>query len=166
MPLDTREAFRQTTVDEFLVAAGYFVGAAASNSTGNDETKQGEAGAAYLTAPAAASPAADAAIEEAFWSVFGDDVMEHLVWPAVRAGAITQPPRAQVDNPKWWTDGIAPSLEDERVYMLHWKGGRRSGRRCRQSANGRGVRRRRKHGFKNRHAGVARGVSSSQKQRT
>ena len=130
MPLDTREAFRQKTVDEFLVAAGYFVGAAASNSTGNDETKQGEAGAAYLTAPAAASPAADAAIEEAFWSVFGDDVMEHLVWPAVRAGAITQPPRAQVDNPTWWTDGIAPILEDERVYMLHWKGGKKKARSC------------------------------------
>ena len=65
MPLDTREAFRQKTVDDFLVAAGYFVGVAASNSTGNNETKQGEAGAAYLTALAAASPAADAAIEEA-----------------------------------------------------------------------------------------------------
>ena len=83
MPLDTREAFRQKTVDDFLVAAGDFVGPAASNSTGNDETQQGEAEAAYLTAPAAASPAGDAAIEKAFWSVFADDVMEHLVWPAV-----------------------------------------------------------------------------------
>ena len=100
MPLDTREAFRQKNVDDFLVAAGYFVGVAASNSTGNNETKQGEAGAAYLTAPAAASPAADAAVEEAFWTVFGDDVMEHLVWPAVRAGAITQTPRVQLDTPK------------------------------------------------------------------
>ena len=65
VPFKTRKAFRQNNVDEFLVAAGYVVGPAASNSTGNYETKQGEAGAAYLTAPAAASPAAGAAIEEA-----------------------------------------------------------------------------------------------------
>ena len=102
----------------------------------------------------------------AFWSRFAQNVMHHLVWPAVRAGEITQAPNALVDNPTWWKEGIAPIFEDERVYMLHWKGGRRSGRRCRQSGNGGGVRRRRKHGFKNRHAGVARGVSSSQKQRT
>ena len=122
VPLETREAFRQKNVDEFLVAAGYLVGPAASNSTGNNETKQREAEPAYLTAPAAASPAAHAAIEEAFWSVFVDDVMEHLVWPAAHKGHINAAPKAHVVKPKWWTIGILPILKDPRVYTLHWKG--------------------------------------------
>ena len=66
------------------------------------------------SASASASTSAAAANDEdefaAFWLRFDDNVMQHLVWPAVRAGEITQPPRAQVDNPKWWTDGIAPIL--------------------------------------------------------
>ena len=128
--LETREAFRQKTVDDFLVAAGYFVGPAASNSTGNDETQEGEAEVAYLTAPAAASPAGDAAIEKAFWSVFADDVMEHLVWPAVHKGHINAAPKAVLDNPEWWARGILPILQDPRVCMLHWKGGKEAARSC------------------------------------
>ena len=58
---------------------------------------------------------------EAFWSRFEDNVMQHLVWPAVRAEEITTAPKAHVHNPKWWTDVILQILEDERVYMLHWK---------------------------------------------
>ena len=105
MKPEAGEAFRQKTVDEVLLAAGYVVGPAASNSTGKDETKQGEAGAAS-SAPAAASQAAEAAIEEAFWTVFADDVMEHRVWPAAQKGHINAAPKAHVDNPEWWTHGI------------------------------------------------------------
>ena len=81
------------------------------------------------SASASASMSAAAANDEdefaAFWLRFDDNVMHHLVWPAVRAGEITQPPMAQLDNPTWWTDGIAPILEDERVYKLYWRGARR-----------------------------------------
>ena len=124
VPLDTREAFRQKTVDEYLVAAGYFVGPAASNSTGNDETKQGEAGAASA-ASAAAPQTAEDTVAEACWSVFAADVMEHLVWPAAQKGHINAAPKAHVDNPKLWTDGILPILDDQRVYTLHWKGSKK-----------------------------------------
>ena len=56
--------------------------------------------------------------------------MQHLVWPAVRAGEITTAPKAHVDKPKWWTDGIVPILEDVRVYMLHWKGSKKKPKSC------------------------------------
>ena len=52
---------------------------------------------------------------EAIWSRFEDNGMAHLVWPAGRAGEITTAPKAHVDKPKWWTDGIVPILEDVRV---------------------------------------------------
>ena len=95
--VETREAFRQNNAEEFEVAAGYLVEPAASRSTGNEGTQEGEAEVAYATAPAAASPAGDAAAEEAFWKVFADDVMEHLVWPAVHKGCIHAAPEADVD---------------------------------------------------------------------
>ena len=107
--------------------------AAARNSTGTDARKQGEAGAAHLTAPAAASVSAGACrnvVEEAFWLEFAANVMEQLVWPALRAGEITKAPKAHLDNPTWWTDGIVPILEDERVYKLHWKGSKKKAKRC------------------------------------
>ena len=131
--VERREAFRQTNADEFLVAAGYVASAAARNSTGTDDRKQGEAGAAHLTAPAAASVSAGACrnvVEEAFWLEFAANVMEQLVWPALRAGEITKAPKAHVDNPTWWTDGIVPILENERVYQLHWKGSKKKAKRC------------------------------------
>ena len=56
---------------------------------------------------------------------FAANVMEQLVWPALRAGEITKAPKAHLDNPTWWTDGIVPILEDERVYKLHWKGSKK-----------------------------------------
>ena len=95
--VEAREAFRQINAQEFLVAAGYLVEPAASRSTGNEGTQEGEAEVAYATAPAAASPAGDAAAEEAFWKVLADDVMEHLVWPAVHKGCIHAAPEADVD---------------------------------------------------------------------
>ena len=73
------------------------VHSAASRSTGNERTQEGEAEVAYATASAAASPAGDAALAEAFWKVFADDVMEHLVWPAVHKGCIRAAPEADVD---------------------------------------------------------------------
>ena len=86
------------------------------------------------SASASASVSAAAANDEdefaACWLRFDDNVMQHLVWPALRAGEITQPPNAQLENPKWWADGIAPILEDDRVYMLHWKGREKIARSC------------------------------------
>ena len=86
------------------------------------------------SAPASASASAAAGNDEdefaAFWLRFDDNVMHHLVWPAVRAGEITQPPKAQLDNPTSWTDGIAPILEDERVYKLYWRGGKKKANNC------------------------------------
>ena len=66
------------------------------------------------SAPASASASAAAGNDEdqfaAFWLRFAENVMQHLVRPAVLAGEITQPPKAHVENPTWWTDGIAPTL--------------------------------------------------------
>ena len=86
------------------------------------------------SAPASASASAAAGNDEdqfaAFWSRFDENVMQHLVWPALLAGEITQAPQAHVDNPTWWTDGIVPILENERVYKLHWKGSKKKAKRC------------------------------------
>ena len=102
----------------------------ASSSTGNERTQEGEAEVAYATASAAASPAGDAAVAEAFWKVFADDVMEHLVWPAVHKGHINAAPKADVDHPEWWERGIFPILEHPRVYMLHVTGGKKAATSC------------------------------------
>ena len=67
---------------------------------------------------------------EAIWSRFEDNGMAHRVWPAGRAGEITTAPKAHVDKPKWWTDGIVPILEDVRVYMLHRKGSQKKAKSC------------------------------------
>ena len=86
------------------------------------------------SASASASMSATAANDDdesaAVWSRLAEKVMQHLVWPAVRAGEITQAPNAHVDIPTWWREGIAPILEDERVYSLHWKGGKRKAKSC------------------------------------
>ena len=86
------------------------------------------------SASASASTSAAAGNDEdefaVFWLRFDDKVMQHLVWPALRAGEITQAPKAQLDNPTWWTDGIAPILEDERVYKLYWRGGKKKAKKC------------------------------------
>ena len=87
-------------------------------------------------APAAASASASAAAGNddvqfaAFWSRFDENVMQHLVWPALLAGEITQPPKAHVENPAWWTDGIAPIVSHELVYTLHWRGGKKKAKSC------------------------------------
>ena len=128
--LERTGAFRQRNADDLLVAAGYVVSAAARNSTGTDDRKQGEAGAAHLTAPAAASASADALDEEAFWLKFAGNVMEQLVRPALRAGEITKAQKAHADNPTWWTFGIVPILVNDRVYQLHWKGSKKKAKRC------------------------------------
>ena len=86
------------------------------------------------SAPASASASAAAGKEEdefaAFWLLFDDNVMKHLVWPAVRAGEITEAPHEVRGNPTWWRDGIAPILQDSRVYKLYYKGGKKKANRC------------------------------------
>ena len=86
------------------------------------------------SASASASMSATAANDDdesaAVWSRLAEKVMQHLVWPAMRAGEITQAPKELADNPTWWTDGIAQIFEDARVYLLHWKGGKRKARSC------------------------------------
>ena len=86
------------------------------------------------SAPASASASAAAGNDEdqfaAFWSRFDENVMQHLVWPALLAGEITQPPKAHVENPAWWTDGIAPIVSHELVYTLHWRGGKKKAKSC------------------------------------
>ena len=64
------------------------------------------------------------------WSRFPENGMHHLVCAAVRAKEITQAPNAHVDIPACWREGIAPILEDERVYSLPWKGGKRKAKSC------------------------------------
>ena len=86
------------------------------------------------SAPASASASAAAGNDEdqfaAFWSRFDENVMQHRVWPALLAGEITQAPKAHVDNPTCWTDGITRILDDERVYTLHWRGGKKKAKSC------------------------------------
>ena len=91
------------------------------------EVSRAEAqGDTLQSAPASASAATQEDIDsDAFWTQFDCNVMKHLVLPAVKAGVITSAPRAQYDNPPWWTDGIKPMLEDERIYKMHWKGGKK-----------------------------------------
>ena len=120
----------QKNAEEFLVAARYLVEAAASSSTGNEGTQEVEAELAYATASAAASPAGDAAAEDAFWKVLADDVMEHLVWPAVRKCCIHAAPGADVEYPEWWERGILPILQHPRVYMLHCTGCKKAEGSC------------------------------------
>ena len=52
------------------------------------------------------------------------------MWPSVHKGHINAAPKAHVDNPEWWARGILPILEDPRVCMLHWKGGKEAARSC------------------------------------
>ena len=86
------------------------------------------------SAPASASASAAAGNDEvefaASCSRFDENVMQHLVWPALLAGEITQPPKAHVENPTWWTDGIAPIVSHELVYTLHWRGGKKKAKSC------------------------------------
>ena len=105
--LERTGTFRQNIADDYLPAAGYLVRAGVWDSTGSGARKQGEAGGAHITAPAAASIALDAVVAEAFWLKFAENVLEQLVWPALRAGEITKAPKAHVDNPAmrscYWT---------------------------------------------------------------
>ena len=59
------EAFRQKTVDEFLLAAGYVVAAAASNSSGSNDIKEQAAAAVALPAAAASSSSGKAGTKQA-----------------------------------------------------------------------------------------------------
>ena len=79
------------------------------------------AGSATAASSGVAAPARDRG--EAFWQTFAEKVMQHLVWPAVRAGVIRVAPAALKDNPEWWTEGILPILNHPEVASLHWVGG-------------------------------------------
>ena len=128
--VERTEGFRQKNAEEFWVAAGYSVESGASTSTGNERTEEGEAEVAYATASAARLPAGDAAVAEAFWKIFADEVMDHLVWPAMHKGHINAAPKADVDPPEWWERGILQILEHPRVYMLHITGGKKAATSC------------------------------------
>ena len=67
---------------------------------------------------------------DAFWEKFAENVMTHFVWPAEWAGHIRAAPKASIDNPKWWVEGIAPILEHDDVYQLYYKGGKRKAKAC------------------------------------
>ena len=88
--------------------------------------------------PAASTVSAEAAASEdaarvhaehdAFWQTFAENVMEYLVWPAVRKGIIRAAPNQDRDNPTWWTEDILPILNDPDVFSQHWQGGKRMAR--------------------------------------
>ena len=92
-----------------------------------------ESGRAACNSASAASASAAAGVPvpvgvaeyDAVWQQFDADVMEHLVWPAARAGRITSAPNADRDNPAWWVAEIKPLFEDERVFSIFWKGGKK-----------------------------------------
>ena len=80
----------------------------------DSEAARAAAQAAPSAASAEATAAADAAElkaqHDAFWAKFAENVMNHLVWPAVWAGVIRAAPREHIDNPQWWTEGILQIL--------------------------------------------------------
>ena len=98
----------------------------------------------YSEPARAAAPASSAAGSEAeaasgnaasvwakrhdFWETFAENVMHHLVWPAVRKGVIRTAPMSHRQNPTWWTQGILPILDDPSVWSLYWLGGKRMAR--------------------------------------
>ena len=100
----------------------------------DSESARAAAQSAPSSASAEAKAAADAADSkakyDAFWEKFAENVMTHLVWPAVWAGHIRAAPKASIDNPKWWVEGIAPILEHDDVYQLYYKGGKRKAKAC------------------------------------
>jgi hypothetical protein len=63
------------------------------------------------------------------WDEFDAKVMQHLIWPAVLAGKITSAPKASIDSPEWWSK-MLPILEDEKVYGMFSKGGKKRSRMC------------------------------------
>ena len=92
--------------------------------------------AAAQAAPSAASAEAAAGSEaaqlkaehDAFWAKFAENVMKHFVWPAVWKGVIRVAPKADRDNPTWWTEGIMPILKHTDVFSLYYKGGKKMAR--------------------------------------
>ena len=63
-----------------------------------------------------------------FWQVFAENVMHHLVWPAVSKGRIRTAPVSHRRYPIWWIVGILPILDDPSVWFLYWLGGQRMAR--------------------------------------
>ena len=92
--------------------------------------------AAAQAAPSAASAEAAAsedaarvqAEHDAFWQTFAENVMKHLVWPAVWKGIIRVAPNSDRDNPTWWSEGILPIVNHSEVFSLHWQGGKKMAR--------------------------------------
>ena len=82
--------------------------------------------AAARAAPSAVSAEAAAsedaarvkAEHDAFWQTFAENVMKHLVWPAVWKGIIRVAPNSDRDSPPWWTEGILPIVHHSDVYSL------------------------------------------------
>ena len=94
----------------------------------DSETVTAAARAAQSAGSPTASSSADAAPDkserDAFRHTFAENVMEHLVWPAVRHGVIRVAPNDTRDNPSWWIDGIVPILNHPEVFSLYYEGGK------------------------------------------
>ena len=99
----------------------------------DSEAARAVARAAQSASSATAASNGDAALvrdrRDAFWQTFAENVMQHLVWPAVWAGVIRVAPKSDRDNPPWWTLEILPILNDPDVGSLHWVGGNRMARK-------------------------------------
>ena len=81
-------------------------------------------------AVAAAEDAAQVqAAHDAYWQTFAENVMEHLVWPQVRAGIIREAPHPIRHSPPWWDQGIRPIINAQDILQyFNWKGGFRMAR--------------------------------------
>ena len=99
----------------------------------DSETARAAARVAQSAGSATAASSGDAAPVrdrgDAFWQTFAENVMQHLVWPAVWAGVIRVAPKSDRDNPPWWTREVLPILNDPEVGSLHWVGGNRMARK-------------------------------------
>ena len=84
--------------------------------------------AGSATAASSGDAAPDTSARDAFWQTFAENVMIHLVWPAVWAGVIRVAPKSDRDNPPW-TREVMPILNDPEVGSLHWVGGNRMARK-------------------------------------
>ena len=121
-PVVAAEPFTQKTVPEFLADAGYRAVVATKGVAATEQS------AGSATAASSGDAAPDTSARDAFWHTFAENVMVHLVWPAVWAGVIRVAPKSDRDNPAWWSEDILPILEDPEVFSLYWQGGKKMAR--------------------------------------
>ena len=86
---------------------------------------KGATSAASAEAIAGSAAALLQAEHDAFWAKFAENVMNHIVWPAVWRGVIRTASKVHTDHPEWWYQGIVPILQHPDVFSLYYKGGKR-----------------------------------------